>query len=313
MFDDRSTWRSSREGFGEALVELGSYLSGVVVLSGDLTESTRAGMFREKFPDRFFQFGVAEQNMMCAAAGMSLVDLVPFVCTYGVFSAGRCWDQLRLSVCYSNCHVIIEGAHAGLLVGPDGASHQATEDIATTRVLPNLTVICPCDAIEAYKATKAAYYIDGPVYIRVGREPIPVVTKYNTPFEIGKSIAFGDGTDVLIVTCGAELFQSLLAQRELRGVGIKVMNCHTIKPLDEDIAIEAKKFGAVVTVEEHQIFGGLGGAVAEAVSNLSPVPIEMVGIRDIFGQSGQPMDLIEHYNLGKNAIIQAVERVMERK
>ena len=317
MFDDKSKWRSSREGFGEALVELGEAHPEVVVLTCDLTESTRCKDFAERFPDRFFQFGVAEQNMMCAAAGMSLAGLVPFVCTYGVFSAGRCWEQLRLSMCYSNCHVIVEGAHAGLLVGPDGASHQATEDLATTRVIPNLTVICPCDAVEAKKATLAAYDLDGPVYIRVGREPIPVVTDERTAFEIGEvNVPFSNGTcDAVIIACGSEVFQAMLAGEQLRaeGIDVAVLNSHTIKPFDAGIVDVVKEVKAIVTAEEHQVIGGLGSAVAELLSRECPVWIEMVGIKDQFGQSGQPMELIEHYGLGKQSILEAVKRVLERK
>jgi len=315
---DKKTWLSSREGFGEALVELGEKHPEVVVLTADLTESTRANLFREKFPDRFFNYGVAEQNMMSAAAGMSLTGLVPFVCTYGIFASGRCWEQLRM-LCHDNCHVIIEGGHAGLLVGPDGASHQATEDLAITRVIPNLTVICPCDSIEAKKATLAAYEHKGPVYLRLGREPIPVITDEDTRFEIGYCESYIINVPrkdtVLVIACGSSVYSSILAYEELKnkGIDIYVINCHTIKPLDLYISIEARDCKGVVTVEEHQAYGGLGSAVAEMLSQNYPVPIEMVGIKDQFGQSGQPMELIEHYNLGVDAIIKAVKRVLERK
>ena len=314
---DKKTWLSSREGFGEALIELGEKHPEVVVLTADLTESTRANLFREKFPDRFFNFGVAEQNMMSAAAGMSLTGLVPFVCTYGVFASGRCWEQLRM-LCHDNCHVIIEGGHAGLLVGPDGASHQATEDLAITRVIPNLTVICPCDSIEAKKATLAAYERKGPVYLRLGREPIPVITDVKTKFKIGECNFIEHITwmqDVTIVATGSSVFQAILAQRKLTNEHIytTILNCHTIKPLGVNILTQVRQSNTIVTVEEHQVYGGLGSAVAETLSQNYPVPIEMVGIKDQFGQSGQPMELIEHYNLGVDAIIKAVRRVLERK
>lgn len=319
MFEDKTTWQSTREGFGEALLELGENHPEVVVLTCDLTESTRANLFAEKFPERLFNFGIAEQNMMSVATGMALTGLVPFVCTYGVFSSGRCWEQLRMA-CYMNLHMIIEGAHAGLLVGPDGASHQATEDLAVTRVIPNLTVICPCDSIEAKKATLAAYEHKGPVYLRLGREPIPVLGENLAGFEIGETIGYDfssnrQKSDVLIISCGISLYNSFMAQDELKKENIEtcILNCHTIKPLDKTIIDFVKVCDAVVTVEEHQVIGGLGSAVAELLSQNYPVPIEMVGIKDKFGQSGQPMELIEYYNLGKDDIVKAVKRVLERK
>lgn len=316
MYDNKNDWKGSREGFGDALVHLGKANPKVVVLTGDLTGSVRADAFKKKFPNRFFQFGVAEQNMMCAAAGMSLVGLVPFVCTYGIFSSGRCWEQLRLSVCYSNCNVKIEGTHAGLLVGPDGASHQATEDIAITRVIPNLTVIVPCDSIEAKKATLAAAAIKGPVYLRLGREPIPVITTKKTPFRIGKANIMTTGKDVVIIACGAEVHQALLAAKELQFQGIQatVVNIHTTKPIDKKVIIaQAKKTGAVVTVEEHQVIGGLGSAVAEVLAKNYPVPIEMIGIQDEFGTSGHPMELIKKYNLYYTDIVKGVLKVLKRR
>lgn len=319
MFDDKTKWQSSREGFGEALLELGEQHDNVVVLTCDLSESVRVKQFAEKFPDRFFNFGVAEQNMMSVAAGMATSGLVPFVCTYGVFSAGRCWEQLRLNS-YMNLHIIIEGAHAGLLVGPDGATHQATEDLATTRVIPNLTVICPCDSVEAKKATLAAYDRRGPVYLRLGREPIPVIRKEDKEWDtynIGMNNTFTHTHQphVTVIACGSMVYKSLLAQYKLGGehIYIDVIDCHTIKPLGGGIMMSIYKSNAVVTVEEHQIYGGLGSAVAELMSKTYPVPIEMVGIKDKFGQSGQPMELIEHYGLGVDAIVKAVKRVLERK
>ena len=240
---DKKTWKATREGYGEALLELGNKNSNVVVLTADLTESTRSQAFKNKYPERFFQFGVAEQNMMSAAAGMSLCGLIPFVSTYGVFSAGRCWDQLRVSVCYSNCNVKIEGAHAGLMVGPDGASHQSLEDMALTRVLPNLTVISPVDSLEAKKATIAATNVKGPVYLRLSREPTPILTNETTPFKIGKANIIKNGKDAAVIATGSEVFLSLIAANELENenISVCVINIHTIKPLDEKLIIKTAK------------------------------------------------------------------------
>ena len=313
---NKENWKASREGYGEALVELGKVNKNIVVLSGDLTESTRSLSFKEKYPDRFFQFGVAEQNMMSAAAGMSLCGLIPFVNTYGVFSSGRCWDQLRMSVCYSNCNVKIEGAHAGLMVGPDGASHQALEDMALTRVLPNLKVLVPCDSIEAKKATTAAANINGPVYLRLSREATPVITDATSPFIIGKANILKKGKDVAIFACGAEVFLSLLAAQELEkeNINVFVVNMHSIKPPDDELIIKlAKKTGAVVTVEEHQINCGMGSMVAEILAKKFPVPVELIGVEDSFGESGEPWELIDHFGLNKQHIIKKVKKVLQRK
>lgn len=316
MNKNKENWKGSREGFGEALVKLGETNPKVVVLTCDLTNSIRAEDFKKKFPDRFFQFGVAEQNMMSIAAGMSLSGYIPYVCTYAVFSAGRCWEQLRLSVCYSNCNVKIQGGHAGILVGPDGASHQATEDIGAIRVIPNLKIVVPCDTIEARKATIAAADIPGPVYIRVGREPIPVITTEETPFNFGKANVLREGKDVTVIACGVEVYESLLAAGEMEkeGVSVGVVNLHTIKPIDnETITKLAKETGAIVTAEEHQVTGGLGGAVAEVLSQKYPVPIEMVGIKDKFGVSGPGWELMKHFGLTSNEIVKAIKKVLARK
>jgi len=317
MDKDKKNWRGTREGFGEGLVILGERNPKIVVLCADLAKSTRANLFKERFPDRFFEFGVAEQNMMGVAAGLSLAGYIPYVCTYGVFSAGRCWEQLRTSICYNNCNVKIEGAHSGLLVGPDGATHQATEDIAATRVIPNLKVVVPADSIEAKKATTAAADISGPVYIRVGREPTPIVTTEDSPFIFGEANVIRKGKDVAIIACGVEVSEALLATEEMEekeGIDICVVNLHTIKPIDEEAIINiARKTEAIVTAEEHQVFGGLGGAVGEVLSKNYPVPIEMVGIRDKFGESGQPWQLLEEFGLTSSGIIKAVRKVLERK
>ncbi len=308
--------RGIREGFGEALVTLGETNPRVVVLTADLTASTRANSFQEKFPDRFFNFGVAEQNMMCAAAGMSLCGYIPYVCTYGVFSSGRCWEQLRVSVCYPDCNVKIQGAHSGIMVGPDGATHQATEDIGITRIIPNMKVIVPCDSIEARKATIAAADIPGPVYIRMGREPTAVVTDEETPFVFGKANILRQGKDVTVIACGVEVPESLMAaqQMEKEGVDVCVVNLHTIKPVDEGTIIElAKNTGAVVTAEDHQVACGMGGMVSEILVQNHPVPMEMVGLKDRFGESGPPWELMKESGLTHAGIVKAVKKVLKRK
>ncbi len=312
----KEDWKESRDGFGEGLLILGEKNPKVVVLCADLSKSTRASLFKDRFPERFFQFGVAEQNMMGAAAGMSLAGYIPFVCTYGVFATGRCYDQLRVSVCYSKSNVKIEGAHSGLLVGPDGATHQALEDIALARVLPNLTVIEPCDAIEAKKATLAMAEINGPVYIRLGREKIPVITTEETPFQIGKANLLREGTNATVIACGPEVAEALSAAEmlEKEGIQTEVINLHTIKPIDvETITKSAQKTGAVVTAEIHQIAGGMGSAVAEVLSQNAPVPMEMVGVKDHFGESGKPWELLERFGLSAPFIMEAVKRVIKRK
>ena len=313
---NREDWKESRDGFGDGLVLLGEKNPKVVVLSADLSKSTRANSFKDKFPERFFQFGVAEQNMMGAAAGMSLAGYIPFICTYGVFATGRCYDQLRVSVCYSKCNVKIEGAHSGLLVGPDGATHQALEDIALARVLPNLTVIEPCDCVEAKKATVAMAEVNGPVYIRLGREKIPVITTEETPFEIGKVNILREGKDATVIACGPEVAESLSAAEMLEkdGIEIEVINLHTIKPIDrETIVNSAKKTGAVVTAEIHQVAGGMGSAVAEVLCQNAPVPMEMVGVKNRFGESGKPYELLDKFELSAPFIAEAVRKALKRK
>ena len=316
MEKDKSKWKETRAGYGEGLVILGERNPKIVVLSADLTKSTHANLFKEKFPDRFFQFGIAEQNMMGAAAGMSLAGCIPFVSTYAVFATGRCFDQLRVSVCYSNCNVKIEGAHSGLLVGPDGATHQSLEDIALTRVLPNLTVIEPCDVIEARKATLSSAEIYGPVYIRLVCEKTSTVTSEDSPFTIGKANVLRNGKDVTVIACGPEVAEALLAAEEAEKEGIKVgvVNLHTIKPLDEETIVKvAKETGAIVTTEIHQVACGMGSAVAEILSRTYPVPIEMIGVKDRFGESGQPYELLEKFGLTSTSILNAIKRVLKRK
>lgn len=308
--------KPSRDGFGDGLLVLGESNPEVVALTADLAESTRVLKFAEKFPERFVECGVAEQNMMGVAAGMALSGKTAFVASYATFSPGRSWDQLRVSVAYSKANVKVAGHHTGVSVGPDGATHQALEDIAITRVIPNLTVVVPCDAVEARKATIALAQQVGPAYFRLGREKTPVMTTEDTPFEVGQATIFKDGTDVAIIGCGSILYNGLVASLELEqeGISVMVVNNHTIKPIDEETIVQASKItGAVVTLEEHQVMAGAGSAVAEVLAKHSPVPIEMVGMQDTFGESGRPEELIEKYQMSVETIKQAVKQVMARK
>ena len=308
----------TRDGFGEGLVIAGEFDSNVVVLCADITDSTRASLFRDKFPDRFIEVGVAEQNMAGIAAGLALSGKVPFISSYAMFSPGRNWEQIRNFVAYSKTNVNIVGAHAGISVGPDGATHQATEDIAIMRVLPNMRVFVPCDALETKKATVAAAKIWGPDYIRFAREKTPVFTTEETPFIPGKAEIFWESSkpQCAIIACGPFVYNALLAARELAEEGIHtlVVNNHTIKPMDEKTIIDvAKKCRAVVSVEEHQTAGGLGGAVAEILAGHCPTPMEFIGMRDTFGESGSPVQLIEKYGMGIKAIKGAVRKIIRKR
>lgn len=300
----------TRNGYGKGLVKLGEENSNIVVLCADLTESTRCEEFKEKFPKQFVQTGVAEQNMIGVAAGMSFFGKIPFVSTYGVFCPGRNWEQIRVSVCYSQANVKFVGSHTGLNVGADGASHQALEDIAITRCLPGLIVLAPCDFIETKKATIAAGKIKGPVYMRFARAQSPVFTTEKTPFKIGKAEVLRHGLDLTIVACGPLVYQALLAAKELEKLGIKttVINNHTIKPLDSATLLKAAKdTGAFITVEEHQINGGLGSAICELLSEKYPIPIKRIGVNDLFGKSGSAEKLLKAYGLtAKNIVKEAI-------
>jgi transketolase subunit B (EC 2.2.1.1) len=293
LFDPDVEQKPTRDGYGEGLVLAGKENPNVVVLCADLSDSTRSAMFQKEFPERFIETGIAEQNMMGLAAGLALAEKIPFVSTYAVFCPGRNWDQLRVSVCYSNANVKLTGAHAGVSVGPDGATHQGLEDIAITRCIPNLVVIAPADVIETRKATLAAARYKGPVYLRFAREKTPIITTEETPFEIGKALVFREGKDVAIIGCGPLLYNAMLAAEELskEGIDVMVVNNHTIKPMDTETIINAAKTcGAVVTVEDHQIMGGMGSAVAELLAQNYPVPIEFIGMRDRFGESENLMN-----------------------
>ncbi|WP_378951564.1 transketolase family protein [Pelosinus sp. sgz500959] len=306
----------NRDGYGHGLVELGATNSEVVVLDADLAKSTRSDWFADKFPERFFDLGISEQDMLGTAAGLSLGGKVPFATTYGVFVTGRAWDQIRTTICYSDLNVKIAGAHGGISVGPDGATHQALEDIALMRVLPHMQVIVPCDAVEAKKATIAAAGVKGPCYLRFAREATPVFTEEKDSFEIGKANVLKDGTDVTIIACGPIVYEALLAHEQLAilGISARVINMHTIKPLDEAAILQAaQETQAIVTAEEHQVAGGLGSAVAEVLVRNKPVPVEMVGIQDTFGESGTPEELVVKYNLVAKDIVLAAQRALARK
>lgn len=308
--------RLTREGWGKALVELGRENPNIVVLVGDLAASTMVNLFRNEFPDRFIECGIAEQNMATIAAGLSLTGKIPFFATYGAFASYRALDQIRVTICYSNLNVKIGGAHGGISVGPDGATHQALEEIAIMRALPNMTMIVPADYHETFKATKAAAAIDGPVYIRFGREKVPVITDENTPFTIGKANVMRQGGDIAIIACGVMVYEALLAAEELARAGIeaRVIDMHTLKPLDEDcIARAARECGAIVTAEEHQINGGLGSAVAQVAARECPVPIDYVAVMDRFGESGKPDELLTAFGLRAANIIEKARRVADKK
>lgn len=254
--------------------------------------------------------------MMGIAAGLALSGKIPYVSSYAVFSPGRSWDQLRVSVCYTEANVKVAGAHTGISVGPDGATHQALEDIAIVRVLPNIVVEVPCDAIEAKKTTLASAAHKGPFYFRFGRDKTPIITTEETPFEVGKAEVLKDGDDATIVACGPLVYQSILAAKQLeeKGINVRVINNHTIKPIDSlTLAKAAKETGAVVTVEEHQVMAGLGSAVAEALAKVYPVPMEFIGMQNTFGESGTPSELYEKYGMSVDAIYKAVENVIKRK
>ncbi|MBI4132985.1 transketolase family protein [Candidatus Uhrbacteria bacterium] len=327
---DKPNVASTREGFGKGVVEAGKLDERVVVLTADLAESTQAHHFQKAFPERFIQVGVAEQNLATVAAGMANYGKVAFITSYAAFNPGRNWEQIRTTIALNNVPVIVCGMHAGVSVGPDGATHQALEDMAMMRALPRFTVISACDSEEGRKATVAAAKLGTPVYMRWGREKSPVMTTAETPFEIGKAIEFWrspprtvlkgsqgpSSVDVAIFATGALVHNALLAARELEkeNVSVVVANVHTIKPLDDETIVRlARECGAVVSVEEHQVHGGLGGAIAELLAREQPTPMEFVGMHDVFGQSGEAKELIEHYGMGAASIVEAVKRAASRK
>lgn len=306
----------TRNGFGEGLVEAGRANKNVMAICADLAESTRMLGFKEACPDQYVEIGVSEQLLVAMAGGLASVGKIPWIASYAMFNPGRSWEQVRTVMALNETNVKIAGAHAGVSVGPDGATHQAIEDIAIMRVIPHMTVVVPCDSVQTKKATLALTEMNGPVYLRFAREKSPIVTTAETPFQIGKAQTFRDGKDVAIVACGILLYNALIAAQELASEGIDcmVVNNHTIKPMDEPAIVEAaKRCGSVVTVEEHQVHAGMGSRVAEILAQKHPVPIEFVGVQDQFGQSGDPAELIEHYGMGTTAIKEAARRAVKRK
>ena len=299
-----------RDGYGKALLKLIGNGKPVVALDADVAKSTRTVWVRDQYPEHFLDMGIAEQDMVGTASGLALGGMIPFASTYGVFLAGRAWDQIRTMVCYNNLNVKLAGAHAGISVGPDGATHQALEDVALMRVLPNMTVVVPCDAVETEKATLALAEREGPCYIRFGREAVPVITDEDSPFEIGKANVLRDGKDAVLFANGAMVYEGLEAAKQLAGEGIDLMvvNLHTVKPLDQEAVVAAaQKTGRVITAEEHQAAGGMGSAVAECLAQNYPVPMRILGMQDGFGESGAPDELMKRYGFSSDAIYQAVK------
>ena len=315
---NKKEFKSIRDGFGEALVEIGEKNKDVVVLTADLKESTRVNLFAEKFPERFIEAGVAEQALVTIASGMAACGKIPFTTSYAVFSPGRTLDQIRTTVALNNVPVKIVGAHAGLGAGPYGSTHQALEDMAIMRTLPNMVVVVPCDFEEAKKATKEIAKNKKPTYLRLARQASGVITKVKSPFKIGRAevLRQSKNPQSVIIACGIMVSEALAAAKELENRGIEtiVINNHTIKPMDERTIIRAAKTtGAAVTVEEHQIDGGMGSAVAEILSRNFPIPIEFIGVPNVFGESGKPEELFKKFNMTSKDIIEAVKRVIVRK
>jgi len=306
--------KATRFGYSDALLELGEKDGRIVVLDADLAKSTTSIRFKERFPERFFEMGIAEQNMLNVAAGLAIAGKIPFASSYGVFVTGRAWEQIRTMIAYSNLNVNFAG-HAGISVGPDGATHQALEDIAIISVIPNTSVVVPCDHIETKKATLAAAYNGGPTFIRFGRAAVPTITTGDTPFEFGKANVLREGNDVTIIACGIMVNEALIAAEKLKleGVSAEVINLHTVKPMDEKTILEsAKRTNRVITAEEHQLMGGVGSMVASLLSRNHPVPVEMVGVGNRFGESGTPEELLQAFGCTALDIISAVKRVMKR-
>ena len=320
LFNDDVEQIPNRKGFGEGLLKAGEENKDVVALCADLTESTQMNLFADKFPERFVQVGVAEQNMVTVASGMNAMGKIPFCSSYAMFSPGRNWEQIRTTIAYNDRKVVIVGSHSGVSVGPDGGTHQALEDIAIMRVMPNMDVFSPCDAIEAKKVTIALTKTAKSAYLRLLREKTPVVTTEETPFNPNKAEIFWlpevGLAQVGIIVTGGLIHKALSAAKdlELEGIKTKVMNLVCIKPLDKEAVLAlARECKAIVTVEEHQVAGGMGSLIAEVLAQHFPTPIEFIGVKDSFGQSGKSEELIEHYGLGKDAIKEAVKKVLKTK
>ncbi|MFN3533161.1 MAG: transketolase family protein [Candidatus Brocadia sp.] len=307
---------ATRQAYGDALLELGEKNKDIVVLDADLSKSTTTAKFGKKYPERFFNMGIAEANMMNTAAGLATCGKIPFVSSFSIFATGRAWEQIRNTICYSGLNVKIVATHSGVSVGPDGASHQCIEDLSLMRTIPTMTVIEPCDAVETRKAILAAVNYKGPLYIRLGRAAVPIITKKEDPYTIGKANILRTGNEVAIIACGALVVNSLMAADMLskEGITATVVNMHTVKPIDQEILVKvAKQSKAVVTAEQHVLDGGLGSAVASILARTYPVPIEMIGIDNRFGQSGEPDILFKEYHLLPEDIVLAAKRAIERK
>ncbi len=305
-----------RDGYGEALLDLCRNDENILVLDADVAKSTRTIWVKEQFPNKFLDVGISEQDLIGISAGLASEGIVPFASTYGVFLSGRGFDQIRTTVCYDDLNVKLVGAHAGISVGPDGATHQALEDMALMSVLPNMTLIAPCDSNEAYSATMAMFKHKGPCYIRFGREAIPLFTNKEDDFQIGKAKVLKEGNDCTVFACGSMVHEALMAQEilEKEGISISVVNVHTIKPLDNETVLKfAKKTNCAVIAQEHQKIGGLCGVVSQYLAQTYPVPIEYVGVADTFGESGEPAELMKAYGLTKNDIVLAVKASISKK
>lgn len=307
---------ATRDAYGQALAELGGENPNVVVLDADLSKSTKTAEFGKKYPDRFFNIGIAEANMVGMAAGLALTGKIPFVSTFAIFGTGRAYDQVRNAVCYPHLNVKLALSHAGVTLGEDGASHQMLEDLALMRALPNMTVVVPADATETKQAVRALAAMDGPAYLRLGRPPVPVLFGDSYRFQIGKAPKLRDGKDVAILACGVLVGEAMQAaeQLEKEGVSALVLNVSTIKPLDEEAVVAAaRQCGCVVTAEEHNVMGGMGSAVAEALARRLPTPMRFIGTQDTFGESGKPDELLEKYGLKSHHIAAAAREVMKLK
>lgn len=318
IFDKDCDTAPTRNGYGEGLMALGESNPDVVAVSADLTESTRTDAFAKQYPDRFVQVGVAEQNMAAVAAGLAVSGKIPYIASYATFSPGKNWETIRTTAVYNRAPVKIAGHHAGIMTGPDGATHQATEDIAITRCWPDITVFVPCDSVEAKKATIAAAEIDGPVYLRYSRDKTPIMTTDKTPFNPGDPELFwvSEKPEVTIFSTGYMTYYALLAAKALEALDTPalVVNVPTIKPVNRHQLVEyAAQSGAVVTVEDHQVAGGLGGLVAEILALQQPMPMEFIGLQDTFAESGSPTELLEKYAMDAPSIQAAAKRVIKRK
>lgn len=308
--------KPTRDGFGEGLLELGKTNPDVVALSGDLEDSARAVWFKQQYPNRFFSVGIAEQDMIGTAAGLAIQGKIPFACSFAQFVTGKGLEQMRLAVCYQRLPVKIVGSHGGLSVGADGATAESLEEFSSLRALPHMTLIVPCDAVEAKKATLASADYPGPVFLRLGRSPVPIITTPSDAFQIGRATVLREGRDLSVIACGIMVAQALQAAERLakEGLHARVINCHTLKPLDKSVILQAaRETGAIVTVEEHSVIGGLGSAVAEAVVQDCPVPMRLVGVLDRFGTSGDPQELLKAFGLMPDDIVHAAKEVLQLK